>query len=388
MLTGRILVVDDDPSSLSALDRLLKTAGFDSVCAADGASALGEVARRLPDVVVTDLRMPSMDGLELTRRMHEIDPDVPVIVTTALEEMHCAIDSLRAGAVDYLLKPLDFEAVLWSVQQAINLHAVKVERHQLRIRATQLYEQAQIAIASYEHVLGVIGHDLRSLLGVIHLSVSRLQGLDGSLPEAARVIPRVVKRMNLLLDNLVEDARLASGNVEIHRAGHSVHRVLADVEDLRPLAIARHVQLDVEYPSDDAPLSCDRQRLGQVLANLVTNAIRFSPSHGVVRVGARVDAEELAFEVEDHGPGIAPDMLPRIFGRFWQARSAGHSGIGLGLFIAHAIAEAHHGRIDVETEVGRGTKFSVVLPREQPASDAEQIGAVDSGPCSGSTSPL
>ena len=128
----RILVVDDDGGALGALEKLLSEEGFVTAIASDGEAALVETRRALPDAVLTDLQMPRMHGIELCQRLHEIDPDLPVIVMTAHSDMHSVIDSLRAGAQDYLIKPLDFDAVLWRVQRAIARRAAKLELEEVR----------------------------------------------------------------------------------------------------------------------------------------------------------------------------------------------------------------------------------------------------------------
>jgi PAS domain S-box-containing protein len=127
----RILVVDDDLGSRGVLETLLRADGFETVMAADGEAALAEVRRVLPDIVLTDLRMPVMDGVELCQRLHGLDAELPVIIMTAHADLQSVIDSLRAGAEDYLMKPLLADAVLWCLQRALARRAAKREQEQL-----------------------------------------------------------------------------------------------------------------------------------------------------------------------------------------------------------------------------------------------------------------
>jgi PAS domain S-box-containing protein len=128
----RILVVDDDAGSRTALETLLLVDGFETSRAADGEAALADAARELPDLVLTDLQMPLMDGVQLCQRLHEIDRDLPVIIMTAHSDMQSVIDSLRAGAEDYLLKPVLADAVLWCVKRALGRRAAAREHELLR----------------------------------------------------------------------------------------------------------------------------------------------------------------------------------------------------------------------------------------------------------------
>jgi DNA-binding NtrC family response regulator len=129
---ARILVVDDDDVARRALEKLLRAEGFATVAAADGEAALAEAKRALPDVVLTDLQMPGMDGVELCKHLHEIDHDLPVIVVTGHSDMQSVIQSLRSGAEDYLLKPLHYDAVVLCVERVLARRAVKLEQEEIQ----------------------------------------------------------------------------------------------------------------------------------------------------------------------------------------------------------------------------------------------------------------
>ena len=128
----RVLVVDDEASARSGLEKLLRQEGYAAIAAADGQSALEAAADRPPDVVVTDLKMPNMDGVELLKRLHEQDPDLPVIVVTAFGDVASAVNAMRAGAEDYLTKPVDFDALILSIERALERCALRVEADTLR----------------------------------------------------------------------------------------------------------------------------------------------------------------------------------------------------------------------------------------------------------------
>jgi signal transduction histidine kinase len=368
----RILVVDDDRGARSTLSALLRGEGLATATAADGAAALEEVARSRPDVVLADVQMPGMSGLELCRRLSALDPDLPVIVVTAHSDEEVVVESLRAGAVDYMTKPLDFDAVLWRVWRAIEQRAAKLEQRQLYERTQALYQQALVTVRAYENALAAAAHDLRAPLGVVSMQAEALAGLAASSRERAELsgmaecLGRSVARMGQLITNVLDEARLRAGRLPLKLERHPLAALLADALELRPLAVPRGVRLEIAPPARDRPVVCDRGKIGQVLANLVSNAIKYSPPRGVIRIAAAGRDGGTCFAVSDDGQGIAPEACARVFERFWQSPEGGASGLGLGLFIAKSIVEAHGGTIWVESQLGAGSTFSFSLPDLSP----------------------
>jgi signal transduction histidine kinase len=369
----RVLVVDDDPGARLALCELLGGAGFSVTTADGGASALRLASEQTPDVILTDLQMPDMSGIELCRALQARDAELPVIILTGFQDMSSAVDGLRAGAVDYLTKPLQLEAVLLSVQRALERRAANVERARLRARNEELYLQAVSALRANEDLLSVICHDLRTPLNVIGLQAEVVATralsscLQPELGKAAASILRNAGCMDRLLADLLDTSRLQHGQLRLDYATHSSCDLLDDVFELRPLALSKQIDLHIER-STDRRVTCDRGRLRQVLANLVGNAIKFSPPHTCIRVITQVDDGNIQFAVRDEGPGIEPQALRRIFDRFWQSEPYGRSGAGLGLYIAKGIVERHGGRIWVESQVGAGSTFHFTIPCVPPSS--------------------
>lgn len=366
----RVLVVDDDAAVRDALERFFVDAGFTVVLAEDGNTGLEQARAQRPDVVVTDVQMPGIDGLDLCKRLHENDPDLPVIIATGLSDTDTAVSGLRARAVDFLLKPLDLSQVLRSVQRALETRALLVEKEQLRLRAEALFEQANFAARRSEEIVAVVSHDLGNPLQVLELAAeSLLRSTDESARSVAPRMLRATARMKRLIADLFDDAKLREGKLRLLCSNHRLSDLLEDVQELRPLALQRGARLEVLVPSYDAKVFCDRARIGQVLSNLVGNAIKFSPKGGAVTVSTAQNESEVQFIVRDEGPGISIDDLPRIFDRYWQSGVNPRSGMGLGLFIAQQVAYAHDGTIRAESEVGKGCIFYVTLPLV-PATDA------------------
>lgn len=227
------------------------------------------------------------------------------------------------------------------------------------------------AIAARDEIVGVVSHDLRNPVGTVGAAAELLVELD--LPEAAReeqldIIRRTADRMRRLIEDLLDVTRLDGGGLVLASAAEDpVDLVEATVEHHRTLAREAGIELVEEAARGLPPVRADRERVLQVLANLVGNALKFTPSGGRVVVRAEADgAGRVLLSVEDTGEGIPPESLERLFDRFWQQRRAGRRGAGLGLAIARGIVEAHGGELRVDSEVGRGSVFSFSLQAVDP----------------------
>jgi len=246
------------------------------------------------------------------------------------------------------------------------------------IENARLYEEAREAARAREEVLAVVSHDLRTPLSVVSTAATVLA--EPSLPQERRTdlierIERAVERMTGLIRDLLDVARLEAGRLVIDAARVEVEPLLDEVCHLfRLSADERSVALSCHVADDGvSAVAGDRDRLLQVLQNLVDNALKFTPEGGSVKLWASSAGASVRFSVADSGPGIPADEVPHLFDRFWQSRGGGRpaGGTGLGLAIVRGIVEAHGGTVWVESEEGRGTTFHFTLP----AAPAEAEGA-------------
>lgn len=240
-------------------------------------------------------------------------------------------------------------------------------RAALAVDNAQLYAAAQQAIRARDHVLAVVAHDLRNPVNAIALnaraaaSAERRAGLE--VPATAR-IAESAQRANRLIGDLLDVAKIEAGNFAVAPAPSGPQALVAEaVHDLRPFADEAGIALVADCEEAAPSVLADRDRVAQVFANLVGNALKFTPAGGTVRVGARALADgRVRFSVADTGPGLTAEQLARVFDRFWQGHPADQRGAGLGLAIARGIVEAHGGAITVASEVGIGTTFAFTLP--------------------------
>ncbi|NJD10190.1 MAG: GAF domain-containing protein [Gemmatimonadetes bacterium] len=243
-----------------------------------------------------------------------------------------------------------------------------------------LYREAQAAVQARDDMLSVVSHDLGNPLSAIRIGTSLL--LRGIPPEERErggwfhleSIRQSAEQMERLINDLREVKRLEAGKVMLERRPTAVAPLLRAVhQTFAPLAGQRGLGLEWQAPDVLPPVWADRQRIVQVLSNLIGNALKFTPVGGRIVLGAVPGTGEVVFRVSDTGPGIAPEHLPHVFERFWQSRREGKQGLGLGLAICKGIVEAHGGRIWVESEAGQGTTVGFTLP-VRPVLDGDLIG--------------
>ncbi|HEX8952390.1 MAG TPA: ATP-binding protein, partial [Polyangia bacterium] len=241
----------------------------------------------------------------------------------------------------------------------------------IAIENARLYDELHSAVRAREEMLAVVSHDLKNPLHAIGLRAQLLEKQpDPRLQAQAVSIRRAVLRMQGMIRGLLDAASLDAGRLRLDCADHALKPIVDEILDgVAPLAQDNDVRLDCGIAADVA-VFVDRDRIQQVLANLVGNAVKFTRPGGVVTVAAERAPGELVVRVSDTGVGIAPAALPRIFERYFTTEAGGR-GTGLGLFIAKALVEAHGGRLTVASEPGRGTTFAFTLPERSLRVEAE-----------------
>jgi len=253
----------------------------------------------------------------------------------------------------------------------LRLALALADRAVVAIENARLYRASVHATELRDQVLGIVAHDLRNPLSTILLNAAALTRHG---PEAERrsqkrreAIHNAATRMNRLIQDLLDVSVMESGQLTIQPARLSAQEVIVRaVETQKPLASSHSLDLRVDVDRDLPDIWGDRDRLLQVFENLIGNAIKFTKAGGCITVGAASRDHQVIFRVADTGSGIAPENLPRVFDRFWQATTAHRQGAGLGLPITKGIVEAHGGRIWVESTPSRGTTFSFTVPQATP----------------------
>jgi PAS domain S-box-containing protein len=241
-------------------------------------------------------------------------------------------------------------------------------RAALAVDNARLYLAATRAVQARDDVLGIVAHDLRNPLASIVMGSALLRNLaPGAEREAARLterLERAASRMNRLVEDLLDVTRMeTTGRLPVERTRSPAGPIVSDaVEAQKALAYAASLELRIEMGPDLPEVWADRERLLQVFENLIGNAVKFTEAEGRITVGAAARDDEVLFWVADTGRGAAPEDLPHLFDRFWQARKTERRGAGLGLPIVKGIVEAHRGRVWVESVQNRGSTFFFTIP--------------------------
>ncbi|MBV8087232.1 MAG: response regulator [Chloroflexi bacterium] len=395
-----VLLVEDNDADADLISEQLQDAElecpdwprFTLTRAGRLSEAKHQLAAQCPEVILLDLSLPDSVGYSTFEQVAAFCPTAPVVVLSGLDDADLAVQAVRHGAQDYLVKgtfsaPALSRALRYAVERK---HADEVRSKLARDRA-----EAEAALQARDAFISAIAHDLKNPLTVIKGQADRIgrrllaqQPLPtDSLEAAAQQISTTALQMHSMIDELLDVARLEAGHALDLRLEPTdlVSLVSTVLEQFRD----RTAQHELVFQAEPANLagSWDSVRLTRVLCNLLDNAIKYSPRGGVIRV--RVTREFVdnqtwaAVSVEDCGVGIPPGDLPRIFDRFYRASNvAGHiAGTGIGLGAARQIVEQHGGSIDVESHEGRGSTFTLRLPtaadREPGVVVRDSLGAAE-----------
>lgn len=256
-------------------------------------------------------------------------------------------------------------------------------RSALALDNARLFREAQAATRARQELLASVSHELKNPLAAVELNAGLLERMTSahafdSLPEpaprmldqASRLIQCSASTMKRLIADLLDQTKMESGSFSVRPGAADLRGLLREVAEMAALFCREKGQaFTLRHPDTCGSLVCDRERMLQVAVNLIRNAVKFTPIGGRIELAAVARDDEVEFTVADSGPGIPEHEVGRIFERFWQGRSARHLGTGLGLWITKGIVEAHAGKIRVESEVGVGTRFIVVIPRHPPHSN-------------------
>ena len=249
----------------------------------------------------------------------------------------------------------------------LSLAADVARRAAVVVEHARLFHQAEQATRARDDILAVVAHDLRNPLNTVTMAIGLMletTPMDRIQERSQQeIVRRAAARMNRMIQDLLDVKRMEGGTLTMDLKPESADVLVNDtIEMLRPLASGSSIVMEANIADSLPQVIADGARIQQVLSNLVGNAVKFTPRQGRITVSADLLETEVRFAVIDTGPGIPPEQVPHIFGRFWQARSADRRGIGLGLAIAKGIVEAHRGRIWVESQVGLGSTFYFTLP--------------------------
>lgn len=376
-LTGAVLLVDDEPNNVHVLRDLLEE-HWEVRAAYSGSEALALLEQAPVDVVVADQRMPGMTGVELLEAVRERHPDVAGIVLTGYADMQALESAInRAHAFRFLRKPWEAADILQALEQAcafvgqrrtIDRLVTLLARRSDELAASLAELQAQQQAMLHLERLGSIGrlssgvaHDLRNVM--VGLRAAEWELAQKELAPGLRQILEIGLNH---IDNLLRTLHMLreysrQGALEVQSDLCEPAAVVRDAVTLSRMDLTyRRRRVSAEVEPGLPALRADRQKLVQVLLNLVRNALQASADDGEVVVRARRAGGQLELAVEDRGPGVSAELKARLFQPFVSGK--GEEGLGMGLYMSRLIVDAHGGRIAVADRPGGGARFEILLP--------------------------
>lgn len=353
-----ILIVDDTPANLLLLSRMLMERGYHTQTMPSGRLALEAARMEAPDLILLDIAMPEMNGYDVCAQLKADAAlrDIPIIFISALNETIDKVRAFRAGGVDYVTKPFQFEEVDARVQTHLQLRRLEKLRDDLT---------------------HMVVHDLRNPLSCICgfldiLECHDVPNMPADMQKLVTVARHSADDLLTMINSILDVSKMSAGEMKLHREPCDLVPLIRDVvAACRSLPANRTVTLDAMTSS--FVVSADAGLIRRVLQNLISNALKFTPADGTVHVAVTASPGDVRVAIRDAGPGIAPEYHQRIFEKFGQVEDRSQRlGTGLGLTFCKLAIEAHGGRIGVESEVGQGSTFWVALPQGISQSGAGQ----------------
>lgn len=355
----RILVIDDEVNVAKMLHMNLVAEDYQVMTAFDGVDGLLQIQTDPPDLIICDVMMPRMDGLELCNHIRgdTATDAIPFIFLTARTEKLETLEGFQMGADDYITKPFDMDMLVAKV------HAIFTRLDRVREKDQDLFKDTSLDLNRLS-ALGIlsasIAHEIRNQLTSVVSSAEMIRFTeDGeSKEEYAGVVVQQIERINKTVSSMLNFAKGQKTSPE----PHTLHQIVEEAIGLtRPQIMTEDVIVTTDVPESLPMIFVDRPQICQVIVNLIINATQAVSKHGRIEIHATLEGQQVSLQISDNGSGISDDMQKTIFEPFITTKKES-GGIGLGLYICKDIIEAHGGHILIHSQPGQGTRFTIQLP--------------------------
>ncbi len=380
MSASRILIVDDDPALLTALSGALKLRLPEIVVeTCDSAlAAVKKISASDYDAVVSDIKMPGMDGLALLKEIRALRPELPTLLITGHGQHDLAVQALRGGAFDFIQKPIDRDYVVAALTRALQMRKMtrqlQEQQKALANHAAELEqavedrtEELRLANRRKDEFIATLSHELRNPLAPIWSGLEILQMEAAGNGETIGLIQEQLRHLVRLVDDLLDTSRIMQGKVELRKEPVELGGLIdRSINAVRPMIESRRQEFVAVLPEEPIWLNADPVRLIQVIENLLNNAVKYTDAGGRIELTAGSQDGQAEISVRDTGVGIEPELLPNIFDLFTQASRSldrAQGGLGIGLTLVQRLVEMHDGSITAHSEgPGHGSLFVLRLP--------------------------
>jgi len=375
---ANILVVENEVGMRATLCAILEDAGYKVSGLDKGAEALEMIRNQPFNVVITDIRLPDVDGMEILELAKEIDPDVAVIVMTGYASLETAVEAVNEGAYAYFVKPANVDEIKTTIINALRQQRLSRENKRLvddLQRSNKLLFEANKQLKKTTDAksafLASMSHELRTPLNtIIGFSELMIDEVPGEINEEQRQCLNDVlsssKHLLSLINEVLDLSKIESGKVELRLSNIILTKVIESLKStLMPILASRKQSLDIKIEEGLPSVYTDKAKLRQVLLNLLTNAIKFTSDGGKLKIEAIRDGDWCQVSVIDNGTGIKKADQERIFEPFTQIDALPEErreGTGLGLALTKQLVEMCGGKIWVESEYGKGSQFTFTVP--------------------------
>lgn len=365
-----ILVIEDEALLRAEVEEWLKFEGYNAITAEDGIAGVEKALQHLPDLIVCDIMMPRLDGygVLIEIRSNHKTADTPFVFLTARAAHEDIRAGMNLGADDYLTKPFTRIDLLQAVKSRLDTAAArrsKINEEIEELRAALAKEHEQRLIKG--KLVGMFSHDFRNPLATILSSISLLRDYADRMDEKRRQahmnrVDASVRQLLHMLDDMLIITQMESGKLEFKPELLYVEQFFQRIIEEFQIIHAETHTFRIESRFND-PMMADPRLLRQIAANLISNAIKYSPAGSEIHIMLGLHQGQFVFSVEDHGIGIPEEDQPGLFSVFHRGSNVGDvKGTGLGLAIVKQAIELHSGTLQVESETGRGTKITVMIP--------------------------
>ena len=359
----RIIVIDDDPVMRLSCFKILDKEGYLVETYEDGEQGLKAIEKQKPDLLVIDLKMPKIGGMEVIARVHEIDPEICIVVITGYATIGTAVDAMKAGAYDFLPKPFTPDELRLIVSRGIERSELAEQSHRLKQEKENLQRR----------FLTFVSHQLQSPLVAVQQYLDVLKHLGDSPDKQSlqnewinRSLDRIKELISIIRDWLTI-SKIESGQFVECLGRVAVKPIIDDlVQTYAEQAKEKNITMISNLENNLPDLKAHDECLKMLFSNLIVNAIKYNKPNGTIKISAKDEADQLIISVSDTGIGIPDDKLDLIFEEFYRVKDESTkniSGTGLGLPICKKIINELGGKIAVESQYNKGTSFQVFLPK-------------------------